>query len=108
MSVLLQVDLREFLIALSNENPDETFRQSLDQATESLADAQSDYITLFMSAWNEKAGEKKLSSIFRFSDALKDQITANTTDADMGNLLRTEANARPARPGRREPEPPRR
>lgn len=93
MSVLLQVDLREFLIALSNENPDETFRQSLDQATESLADAQSDYITLFMNAWNEKAGEKKLSSIFRFSDALKDQITANTSDADMGNLLRTEANA---------------
>lgn len=93
MSVLLQVDLREFLIALSNDNPDETFRQALDQATENLADAQSDYITLFMNAWNEKAGEKKLSSIFRFSDALKDQITANTSNADMGNLLRTEADA---------------
>jgi len=91
MSVLLQVDLREFLIALSNDSKDETFLAALDQASKELANAQSDYVTLFSQAWSAKAGDKKMASIFRFSDALKDQITANTSDADMTRLLRTEA-----------------
>ncbi|MFZ2899681.1 MAG: protein translocase subunit SecDF [Saprospiraceae bacterium] len=92
MSVLLQVDLREFLIALSNDNQDESFRASLDQASANLANAQSDFITLFSDAWNANKGDKKLASIFRFSDALKDNITANTSDGEMARMLREEAN----------------
>lgn len=92
MSVLLQVDLHDFLVALSNNNQDETFVKALQLATKNQAEAQADYVTLFGDAWNSLANGKKLSSIFRFSDALKDQITANTTDAQMVTLLRTEAN----------------
>lgn len=92
MSVLLQVDLREFLIALSNDNQDETFRTSLDQASAALVNEQSDFITLFANAWNKNKGDKKLASIFRFSDALKDNITANTSDGEMARMLREEAN----------------
>jgi SecD/SecF fusion protein len=92
MSVLLQVDLREFLVALSNESQDETFLQALDQASVNLENTQSDYITLFAEAWNSLKGEKRLANVFRFSDALKDQITANTSDGEMARILRTEAN----------------
>lgn len=92
MSVLLQVDLREFLIALSNDSQDETFRLALDQASANQVNTQSDFITLFSDAWNANKGEKRLASVFRFSDALKDQITANTSDGEMARMLREEAN----------------
>ncbi|MBK8491002.1 MAG: protein translocase subunit SecDF [Saprospirales bacterium] len=92
MSVLLQVDLREFLIALSGNNEDETFIQALDQATASLKNEQSDYITLFTDSWASVANGKKLYTIFRFSETIKDRITANTSDGEMARILRDEAN----------------
>ena len=92
MSVLLQVDLREFLITLSDNNEDETFVKALNMANENLANAQSDYITLFTDAWASIAEGKKLSSIFRFSESIKDKITANTSDGEMARILRDEAN----------------
>ena len=92
MSVLLQVDLREFLIALSGRSEDETFIQALDQASAGLKNEQSDYITLFSDSWASLANGKKLSTIFRFSETIKDRITANTSDGEMARILRDEAN----------------
>ncbi|MCB9283961.1 MAG: protein translocase subunit SecDF [Lewinellaceae bacterium] len=92
MSVLLQVDLREFLVALSANNEDPTFVKALDIASANLENAQSDYITLFTDAWASIAEGKKLSTIFRFSEAIKDKITANTSDGEMARILREEAN----------------
>jgi SecD/SecF fusion protein len=92
MSVLLQVDLREFLVALSNNSQDETFVKALDQASKNQRNTQSDFITLFMEAWSAQSDGKKLASIFRYSEAVKDKINATTSDGEMARILREEAN----------------
>ncbi|MCB0640818.1 MAG: protein translocase subunit SecD, partial [Phaeodactylibacter sp.] len=92
MSVVMQVDLREFIRALANDSKDPTFIKALDQASEALKSAQSDYVTLFADEWRKIADGKKLASIFRRSQAINDQITANTSDGEMTRILREAAN----------------
>ena len=48
MSVILQVDLREFLRTLANDSKDPTFLKALENASAAQSSAQSDYITLFI------------------------------------------------------------
>jgi SecD/SecF fusion protein len=93
MSVVLQVDLREFIRALANDSTDPTFQKALDLASERLKDAQTDYVSLFADAWEEAATEdQKMASIFRRNESLKDQITANTTNGEMARILRQAAD----------------
>ncbi|MCB0704877.1 MAG: protein translocase subunit SecDF [Saprospiraceae bacterium] len=92
MSVVLQVDLREFIRALANDSTDPTFENALNQATASLKDAQSDYITLFARAWQDLAEGKKMSKLFQQNESLREDINANTSDGDVTRILRDRAN----------------
>jgi SecD/SecF fusion protein len=56
MSVLLQVDLRDFLKSFSANSTDPAFLQALDKATDMQKTQQADYITLFAKAWKEVGG----------------------------------------------------
>ena len=47
MSVVLQVDLRDLIRSLSNNAEDPTLAQALEKASNSLANTQLDYVTLF-------------------------------------------------------------
>ncbi|NBU36578.1 MAG: protein translocase subunit SecDF, partial [Bacteroidetes bacterium] len=47
MSVLLQVDLRDFIRALANDSKDPAFLAALEKATKEQLTTQSDYVTLF-------------------------------------------------------------
>lgn len=93
MSVVLQVDLREFLRALANDTKDPTFETALNQATEALKTSQSDYITLFADAWlkNAESGDR-MSDLFDSNEVLRDLITANTSNGEMTRILREKAN----------------
>ncbi|MCB0524166.1 MAG: protein translocase subunit SecDF [Lewinellaceae bacterium] len=90
MSVLLQVDLRDFLIAYSGNSTDEAFKKSLDRASELQTSQQADYITLFAQAWQELGGGRTLASIFARNET--SGIKFDTPDADVINTLRTSAN----------------
>ncbi|MCB0620957.1 MAG: protein translocase subunit SecDF, partial [Saprospiraceae bacterium] len=92
MSVVLQVDLREFIRALANDTKDPTFEKALNLASEKLKDAQSDYVTLFVESWQEVAGGEKLASIFRRTESLKEQINTNTSDGEVARILRSKAD----------------
>ncbi len=92
MSVVLQVDLREFIRALANNTKDPTLEEALDKASIALRSAQSDYITLFGDAWQEVGEGKPLVSLFRRTESLKDDINSNTSDGEMIRLLRTKAD----------------
>jgi SecD/SecF fusion protein len=91
MSVVLQVDLREFIRALANDSKDPTFEKALDLASERLTDAQADYVTLFGDAWNESNEGKTLASIFRKNKSLSDQINAQTGDGEVIRIIREQA-----------------
>jgi SecD/SecF fusion protein len=90
MSVLLQVDLRDFLKSLSGNSTDPAFAKALERATELQKSKQGDYITLFAQAWKELGEGRSLASLFARNEA--SGIKFDTPDADALNTIRTLAN----------------
>lgn len=90
MSVLLQVDLREFLESLSGNSTDPNFAKALDRATQLQKTQQGDYIALFAQAWKELGEGRSLASIFARNEA--SGIKFDAPDADALNTIRTLAN----------------
>jgi SecD/SecF fusion protein len=93
MSVLLQVDLKDFLSGMSNKSSDAQFNQALDNATSRLASEQKDYITLFAEEWAKVSGGRKMADIFSKNEALKTQIKSETADQETLRVIREKANA---------------
>jgi SecD/SecF fusion protein len=92
ISTVLQVDLREFLVNLSNRTTEPAFKQALDNADLALKSAQSDYITLFGQEWKKVANGAQLAPIFSRNATLREQINFETSDDEVLNILRTKAN----------------
>ncbi|MBX2817983.1 MAG: protein translocase subunit SecDF [Saprospiraceae bacterium] len=92
MSVVLQVDLRDFIQALSNDSKDPTFLRALDRADTLLRSTQSDYVTLFADAYQSLGSEKKLASIFSRNAGLREDINFDTPDAEVIRIVRQQAN----------------
>ncbi len=88
MSLLLQVDLRDFIKSLAQNNSDPAFIAALDKADELQRTQQSDYITLFAQAWRETGGGKSLASVFARNESLKNQINFESPDADVIRTIR--------------------
>lgn len=92
MSVLLQVDLKDFLKSLAQGNTDQVFLQSLDKAVELQKTTQGDYISLFAQTWKESSGGKPLASVFARNESLKSKINFESPDADVLRTVRELAN----------------
>ena len=92
MSVVLQVDLREYLISLARNSKDPTFEEAISAASQAQQSADDDFITLFGDAWIASADGKQLNTIFSRNDALRDQIGTTTSDAEVIRLLRERAD----------------
>ena len=92
MSVLMQVDLRDFLRSLNENSGDTNLENALTMATEAQKTDQSNYINLFVEAWKKVAPEKPLNSLFKRNDSLSDKVNANTPDSEMATILREEAD----------------
>ncbi len=88
MSVLLQVDLRDFMKSLAGNTTDPNFDKALDRVGELQRTEQTDYITLFARAWKEVGGGKSLASLFGRSETLKGRINFESPDADVLSVLR--------------------
>jgi len=93
MSVLLQVDLRNFIENLSGKSTDPAFTAALDKATEAQRTQQADYIALFAQAWKETSGGKSLASVFARNESLKNEIKFDSPDADVLRTVREKANS---------------
>jgi SecD/SecF fusion protein len=92
MSVLMQVDLKDFLRSLSAKSEDPAFLKSLEDASEAQKTQQADYITLFKNAWAVNGGGRKLSSIFARNEALKGLVNFETNDTETFRVIRDKAN----------------
>ncbi|MFT4760836.1 MAG: SecD/SecF fusion protein [Paraglaciecola sp.] len=93
MSVVLQVDLRAFIEALTNSK-DPKLISALNIATQNLKNAQADYVTLFGDAWSEQEGDKTLYALFRKNDSFSEKYNLNntSTDGDIVRAIREEAD----------------
>ena len=94
MSSVLQVNLKELLVNLSNKSKDPTFLKALDQAEEALKNSQSDYITLFRNEYEDVKTDdsKSLATIFMRNQGLREDLNVNSTDGEVVRLLRTKAD----------------
>ncbi|MCC6462570.1 MAG: protein translocase subunit SecD, partial [Saprospiraceae bacterium] len=92
MSMLLQVDLQDFLKSLAGNSTDPKFLNALKQAKEAQKTQQVDYITLFAEAWKQTGEGKSLASIFARNEALKGQINFDSPDPDVLRTVRTLAD----------------
>ena len=92
MSVIMQVNLKEFLLKLSNYNKDATFRKALNNAEKAMANSQDDFITLFYKEWKKNAGNKKLAKIFLHNSSLREELSYKSTDDEVLKLLREKGN----------------
>jgi SecD/SecF fusion protein len=92
MSVLLQVDLKDFIKSLSLGNSDPAIDQALAKAGELQKTQQGDYISLFAQAWNDVSGGKPLASVFARNESLKGKINFDSPNADVLRTVRELAN----------------
>ena len=90
MSVVLQVDLKEFLQKVSGNSNDVDFNAALDSAEKAQATSQADFITLFANEYKRIAPNGSLRNIFS-RGALKEDIGTKNSNADIIVLLRETA-----------------
>lgn len=88
MSVVLQVDLKELIIALANKSSDPDFRKALENAQKAQQAAQTDYVTLFGQEYERLAGDKKLARLFSVNDKLKNDVTIESSNAQVLTAIR--------------------
>jgi SecD/SecF fusion protein len=93
MSVLLQVDLKDFLRALSGNSTDPNFVKAVENATAAAkAGSTSDFITLFVQEFKKLAGDNRLASVFARNETLKQTINIESPDNAVQNLIRQKAD----------------
>ena len=91
MSVILQVDLKDFLKSLGNDSKDPIFLKALDNAESIQRKTPGDFVSIFASEY-QKAGGTSLASIFGRNESLKDRINFSSPNNVVTALLRERAN----------------
>ena len=92
MNVMLQVQLQDLVKALSGDNVSPEFQKALTLAKERSVNSREDYITLFGNAWKEVGNGQRLAQIFGTYE-MKDKIKPESTDAEVLNVIRNEAES---------------
>ncbi len=92
MNVMLEIDVRDVVKALSNNSKDPVFNQALTKASEAQKSSTEDYITLFAKAYAELSGGAPLALIFNTPD-LKDQVSPTSTNEEVVKVLRAQAES---------------
>ncbi len=90
MSVVLQVDLKDFLKNVAGNTNDVNFLAALDNAEKAQANSQADFISLFGEEYKKVAPNGSLRNIFA-RGALKEEIGTKNSNADIIQLLRETA-----------------
>ncbi len=91
MSVILQVDLKDFLKGMGNDSKDPIFLKALESAEKIQQKTPGDFVSIFASEY-QKAGGTSLASIFGRNESLKDRINFSSPNNVVTALLREKAN----------------
>ncbi len=92
MNVMMQVQVKDLIKALSNNNQSEEFVKALNLATEREVTSRQDFITLFEQAWDEVAPGKPLASVFSTYE-MKDKIKSGSSNSEVISVIRQEAES---------------
>ncbi len=92
MNVMLQISVKDVIVALSNNNTNANFNSALALADEKQRNSRADYITLFAEAYSEVAPTDRLSNIFSTYE-LKESVTPESTNEQVIQVLREQAES---------------
>ncbi len=96
MNVTLEVSVMDVIRSLAAENhatdPNSIFNQAIESAREKQKESQEDFVTLFYESFQEIAPEQPLSPVFTTVE-LKDRINAQSTDEEVIEVIRDEAES---------------
>lgn len=92
MNVMLQVQLRDLVKALADNNQSPEFNQALALAQQREVNSREDFITLFQRAWDEVAPGGRLSSIFGTYE-MRDRIKPETSNDEVISIIRSDAES---------------
>jgi SecD/SecF fusion protein len=90
MNVIMEISQADILRSLSNNNPDPSFNQAINQASAKLKESQKDFITLFYDEYKSLNPSGKLSAYYNTLE-LKDRVKFESSNDEVIALLRTEA-----------------
>lgn len=85
MNVVLKLNAGDLLRSLANDSEDANFNKAIELASSAGADG--DFVNAFVTEYKRLEPQGKLSVLFG-SGSLRDQITTNTTDAEVIELVR--------------------
>ncbi|MGN1226010.1 MAG: protein translocase subunit SecDF [Candidatus Cryptobacteroides sp.] len=92
MNVMLQVQLEDLVVALSDNSQDPDFLKALEVARQKDKTERGDFISHFEAAWKEVAPGKRLSQIFGTYE-MRDRIKPESTDEQVISVIRADADA---------------
>lgn len=92
MSVVLQVDLEDFIRSLASNPGNPEFERALKKASQDQRQTQDNYVTLFARAYAEISGNKPLANLFSRTDALKDEIKSGDPNQKVTSVLQQKAD----------------
>jgi len=92
MSIIMQVDLKNFIKALAGNSQDPALAQALTNTSNAQKSGQADYITLFAGEYAKVANGKKLASLFYKNAELREEINFESSDGDVISALRSRAD----------------
>ena len=92
MNVMLQVQLKDLIKALADDNQSPEFIQALELAQKKELESREDFITLFAQSWEEVAPAKRMSSVFGTYE-MREKITPESTNEDVIKVIREESES---------------
>lgn len=90
MSAVLQVNIKELLVSLSDNNTSPVFVNALNLAESRMSESADDFITLFVKALKETNPTAKLADYFA-TRSNNDIIKSNSTDEEVLKYIREES-----------------
>lgn len=90
MSAVLQVNIKELLVSLSDNNTSPVFLQALEAAETKMSESTDDFITLFVKSLKEINPSAQLANYFA-NRTNSEFINSNSTDAEVLDYIKKES-----------------
>ena len=92
MNVTMEVSVVDLIKAMAENTTDSTFNKAIVKAEEMQKHSQDDFVTLFGKAFEQIDPNAKLAAIFGAVRSKSEKITFNSTNAEVLEVIRKEAN----------------
>ena len=92
MNVILEISVPDVIDMLADHKRDATFVKAMNEAKAEEESSQDDFISLFIKAWKNNAGERRLAEIFA-TQQLQGKVSPQSTDKEVEKVLREEVQS---------------